>query len=184
MDGINVALQPDKFQVDQVKFTGLNTSLVVGPDRRANLQTILRNQIAAQTNAPSPTPAAAATPRKLPDVSLGALVLENASIHFDDESITPHCTFDVQEFGGSIKGLSSDEQSIATVDVNGKVDARSPFSVSGKVNPLSSSDIRDIYADIAVAFTNTECDRIYSLHRKICRCARCKRESSPSASIT
>jgi hypothetical protein len=155
VDGIKLELQPDKFQVEQVKFTGLNTSLIVGPDHRANLQTILRTQIAAKTNTlpteAGKTPAAAA---KIPNlnVAVGALMLENASLHFADESIEPHCTFDVQEFGGSIKGLSSQAQSTATIDLHGNVDARSPFSVSGKVNPLSD----DIYMDIAVAFTNTE----------------------------
>src|SRR5690242_18996343 len=34
----------------------------------------------------------------------------------------------------------------------GEVDARSPFSVTGKVNPLSTN----LLVDIAVAFTNTE----------------------------
>jgi len=56
VDGIHLDMQPDKLQVDQVKFIGLNTSLMVGPDKRANLQTILRDKIggtnAAGTNAP------------------------------------------------------------------------------------------------------------------------------------
>jgi hypothetical protein len=152
VDGINVDLQPDKIQVDQVKFSGLNTSLIVGPDKRANLQTIL--QIAPRTNtAPdtaSQSPATAAKP--VPNVTLGALVFENASIHFADQSIEPHCTFDVQEFGGTIKGLSSQENTTAVVDLQGKVDSHSPFAVTGKVNPLATN----LYVDVSVAFTNTE----------------------------
>lgn len=156
--GINLQMQPDKLSVDEVKFTGLSASLVVGPDHRANLQTILRNQIAAKTNvaatvattAEAPAAPSAAT-NKIPDLALGTLAFENASIHFSDQSIEPHCTFDVQEFGGTIKGLSSQPDTTAAVDVNGKVDARSPFNVSGKVHPLG-----DLFADIAVAFTNTE----------------------------
>lgn len=155
VDGIQFAMQPDKIQVEQVKFTGLNTSLIVGPDHRANLQTILRTQIAAKSDAVAAVGAdntAAPSVKKIPDVALGALVLENSSIHFADESIQPHCTFDVQEFGGSIRGLSSKDETTATVDVNGKVDSHSPFAVSGKINPLSS----EIFADVKVAFTNTE----------------------------
>ncbi|MDB6023122.1 MAG: hypothetical protein JWQ04_2979, partial [Pedosphaera sp.] len=154
VDGIQLTMQPDKLQVSQVKFTGLNTSLIVGPDHRANLQTILRNQIAARTNAASAAAEPNATPanKTMPDIALGALVFENASIHFADQSIEPHCTFDVQEFGGSIRGLSSKEDTTAVVDLNGKVDSHSPFGVSGKINPLAN----DVFADVSVAFTNTE----------------------------
>jgi hypothetical protein len=78
--------------------------------------------------------------------------LENAAFHFADESIEPHGAFDVQEFGGTVQGLSSQEHSTATVDLHGKVDAAAPFSVVGKVNPLA----RDLALDLAVAFTNTD----------------------------
>jgi uncharacterized protein involved in outer membrane biogenesis len=156
IDGINVQMQPDKLQIEQVKFTGLNTSLIVGPDHRANLQTILRDQIAAKSNAAGINVAAetvpASQPKKMPEIALGALVFENASVHFADQSIEPHCTFDVEEFDGSIKGLSSKDDTTAIVDMNGKVGARSPFIVSGKINPLSSN----IFADVTVTFTNTE----------------------------
>ena len=169
VDGIKLDMQPDKLRVDQVKITGLETSLIVGPDRRANLQTILRDKIGA-TNAttsiaveaaPSSSALAASAPattttppaKKIPfDVALGALVLENAAIHYSDQSIEPHCSFDIQEFGGTVTGLSSDEQARATVDMKGKVDARAPFSVTGKLNPLATN----MFVDIAVAFTNTE----------------------------
>ena len=152
--GIKLELQPDKLQVDQVKFTGLDTSLIIGPDQRANLQTILRNQMGVQTNA-MPTAAssiATSSPKKNLDVTLGALMFENASLHFADQSIDPHAAFDVQEFSGSIQGLSSEEKTTAVVDLKGNVDSRSPFSVTGKVNLLGG----DIYADLTIAITNTE----------------------------
>ena len=160
VDGIKLDMQPDKLRVDQVKITRPNFGLVVGPDRRINLLTILRNQIGstnavgtnvASTNTTAET-AQTSAPKKNIDVALGALVLENASIHFTDQSLEPHCSFDVQEFGGTIQGLSSQAQTTATVDMKGKVDDRSPFSVTGKINPLA----KDIFADVTVTFTNTE----------------------------
>ncbi len=144
VDGIKFQMQPDKVAVDQVKFTGLNTSVIVGPDKRINLETILRNQISAAKTNTAPKP-------KL-DLTLGTLALENASLHFADESIEPHCSFDVQQFDGTIKGLSSQEQTTATVDFKGKVDSHSPFGVSGRINPL----VQDLFADLTVSFTNTE----------------------------
>lgn len=171
VDGIKLDIRPDKLAADQVKLAGLNTSIVRGPDGQLNLQTILRNQLgtnnasattgtnktkATARTAPAATAnakvAAPAAMKNLPDVKLGALVLDNASIHFLDESLEPHCSFDVQAFSGSIKGLSSRNQSNAVVDFKGKVDERSPFSMTGTINPLGTN----LFADVTVNFTNTD----------------------------
>jgi hypothetical protein len=156
VSGIDLGLQPNHLQVQEVKWRGLQTSVIIGPDHRPNLTTILPEKAAGApaTPAAAVAPASTAAPAKAGEfpVQLGALVLDNAAFHFADESMKPHATFDVQEFGGTVKGLSSQEQSTATVDLRGKVDAASPFSVSGKVNPLA----RDLQLDLAVAFTNTD----------------------------
>jgi hypothetical protein len=148
--GIDLDLQPNQLDVQEVKWRGLQTSVIIGPDHRPNLSTILPEKAVGAAAAPAST-AAPAKAGEFP-VQLGALVLENAAFHFADESIEPHATFDVEEFGGTVKGLSSQEQSTATVDLRGKVDAASPFAISGKVNPLA----RDLQLDLAVAFTNTD----------------------------
>jgi len=144
--GINVALQPDKFQIGQIKFSHPDTSVIIGPDHRLNLLTLLpeKKTAPAETNSPPPT-------NTTPNLMLGAFVFENASLHFADRSIEPNCTFDVQESSGSVKGISSLVQAPATVDVKGKVDQFSPFSVTGTINPMPDK----LFVDISIAFTNT-----------------------------
>jgi len=158
VSGVRLDVKPNKLAIDRVQFTGLNASYVIGPDGRANLQTILReksgatNTVGAKAGTTTNAMPARAPATPLPDITLGELALDNASIHFTDESIEPHCSFDVQEFGGSIKGLSSKDKTTATVDVKGKVDERAVFSVSGRVNPLSTNR----FADVTVNITNTD----------------------------
>ncbi|HOX56606.1 MAG TPA: DUF748 domain-containing protein [Candidatus Paceibacterota bacterium] len=148
--GIDFDLQPNQLQVQEVKWRGLEGSILIGPDQRPNLKTILPEKPAGAPAAPA-TNAPPAKAGEFP-MQLGALVLENAAFHFADESIQPHCTFDVQELSGTVKGLSSQEQSTAMVDLGGKVEATSPFSILGKVNPLA----RDPQLALAVAFTNMD----------------------------
>jgi hypothetical protein len=148
--GINLDLQPNQLQMQEVKWRDLQTSVIIGPDHRPNLSTILPEKAAGAAAAPAST-AAPAKAGEFP-VLLDALVLEDAAFHFADESIEPQAIFDVEKFGGTVKGLSSQEQSTATVDLRGKVDAASPFAISGKVNPLA----KDLQLDLAVAFTNTD----------------------------
>jgi hypothetical protein len=144
--GINTDLQPDKFQIDRIKFSGLSASVSIGPDHRLNILTLLpeKTTVPAETNSSPPTNAT-------PNLSLGALVFENASLHFADRSLEPNCTFDIQEFSGGVKNISSQVQTPATVDVKGKVDQFSSFSVTGAINPMPDQ----LFADISIAFTNT-----------------------------
>ena len=150
VSGIDLELQPNQLQVKEVKWRGLQTSVIIGPDHRPNIKTLLPER-AAGAPTTATTSAATADASEFP-LQLGALVLDNAAFHFADESIEPTAVFDVQEFGGSVKGLSSQEQSTATVEVRGKVDAAAPFAISGKVNPLA----KDLQLDLSVAFTNTD----------------------------
>jgi hypothetical protein len=164
----------------------LKASLIIGPDGRPNILTILRKKMGV-TNAPANAPAtkakpaatakapatpatpaptakapaklampstakAAAAVQSLPDISLGALVVDNASVHYSDQSIEPNCTFDVQHFGGSIRGLSSRTQSNAIVDFKGNIDERATFSVTGQINPLGTN----LFANVTVSFTNLD----------------------------
>ncbi|HVM48433.1 MAG TPA: DUF748 domain-containing protein [Candidatus Acidoferrum sp.] len=152
LSGLELGLEPNRLQLREIKWRGLQASVIIGPDHRPNLETIMPEKASGQS-APA-TPAASAPPaaHEAFPLQLGALVLENASVHFSDESIEPHAAFDVQEFGGSVTGLSSDERSAATVALRGKVEAAAPFSISGKVSPLA----KDLTLDLAVAFTNTD----------------------------
>lgn len=145
--GVDFDLQPNKAKVEQVRFAGLKTSAIVGPDKRPNFLSVLpaptkTSAAAAPTTAPTP-----AATEPFP-IQLDELKFENASVHFSDLSLQPACTFDLQQFGGTIKGLSTKADSAAKVDLAGKLDEASPFGVRGTLNPLA----REL--ELALAFTN------------------------------
>jgi hypothetical protein len=156
LKGIDFDLNPNRLQISEIKWRGLDTSLVIGADHRANLQNVFP---AKATNAAPPAAAAqapasesASSPKAEFPLQVGALTLEQCALHFRDESIEPACAFDVADFGGSIKGLSSSPAGNAAVDIQGKVSAGAPFGISGTINPLG----RDLALDLTVSFTNTD----------------------------
>jgi hypothetical protein len=156
ISGADVELLPNKFLVDEIKLAGLKTSIVVSSNQQINLLAILPQKsvgntnvtvaanIVIQTNVPM------SAPLDFP-VELNAFVLENASFHYSDHAILPRCNFDVQEFGGTIKGLTSKNEKPADVDIRGKIDERSTFSVSGKLHPLATN----LLVDLAIATKTT-----------------------------
>jgi hypothetical protein len=144
--GINASVRPYKFQVDQIKFSHPDTSIIRNPDGRWNFLTLVPERKTASV----PVHAAPET-NTIPSMTLGAFVFENASLHFADRSIEPNCTFEIQESSGSVKNISSLVQTPSPVEVKGNVDQFSPFSITGALNPMPDK----LFVDVAVAFTNT-----------------------------
>ena len=73
-------------------------------------------------------------------------LVEDASLQFNDESIEPHVTSSIENFNGSVKGLTSDLNTAAAVDMSGKVNGYAPFTISGQLNPLA----KDLFVDLGI----------------------------------
>ncbi|MEO8429834.1 MAG: DUF748 domain-containing protein [Verrucomicrobiota bacterium] len=139
VEGIDFEMQPERLQIDTVRLDGLTGSLLIGPDKRSNLAAIFPTATNAAPSAAAPAPAelaARTSPIPFP-VGVGTLSLSNSSFRFADTSIEPHCQFGVQEFSGTIKGLSSEAAATADLDLTGLVDEQSSFAIAGKVSPLA-----------------------------------------------
>jgi hypothetical protein len=134
--GINLDVPSRRASVEQVTLEGLKTSAILSAAGRLNYLAIFPP---ASTNPPPAAPAIGpSTSGHEPfRFELGALKLEKASIRFQDQSIEPSCELDLRELGGTIKGLSTQPNSTADVNLSGKVNEASPFLLEGKVNPLS-----------------------------------------------
>jgi len=171
VNGIQFTFQPNKLDVQEIKLSGLSTSIIMQTNHQINLLAVLpAKSAAAPSTAPPPAAAPPAesairnpqsamasnapAPAAAPDfpVTLGSFVIDKASFHFADLSIEPNCLFDVQEFDGSVKGLSSSQDARATVDMRGKVDDVATFSVAGNVNPLS----KDLVVNLALDCKNVD----------------------------
>jgi hypothetical protein len=146
--GINANICPFKLKVDRIKVSGSSTTVIVLPDHRFNFLTILPEK--KTQAAPVEASSARTTNYTLPDLTLGEFDFENASLHFADRSIEPNCTFDIQESSGSFKDMSSSVQTPSALEVKGKVDQFSPFSIVGNINPMPDK----LALDIAIVFTN------------------------------
>jgi hypothetical protein len=171
VNGIQFTFQPNKLDVREVKLSGLSTSIIMQTNHQINLLAVLPAKSAAVPS--NATPPAAAPPAESAirnpqsamasnapspaaaldfPVTLGSFVIDKASFHFADLSIEPNCLFDVQEFDGSVKGLSSSPDARAAVDIRGKVDDVATFSVIGDVNPLS----KDLLVNLAIDCKNMD----------------------------
>ena len=156
ISGIKLQSEPQDLQVQEVKLKGLQTSLIIGTNKKSNIETVLMAKAAATNESPAKVEAkpVAANPANtnLVPVKLVKLVLEDASLKYTDKSIEPNCNFGVQKFDVSVDGLSTIGETPATVSISGRVDELAPFSVAGKVRPV----LGNLLLDLVVSNKNTD----------------------------
>jgi hypothetical protein len=97
--------------------------------------------VAARTESPTSFP-----------ISIGTVRLVNATLDYTDLWIKPSFSVGIQRLSGAITGLSSDPQSRAKVELNGKVDRYSPAHIGGEANLLSTT----LYSDITMSFKDID----------------------------
>ena len=154
--GIAFTLSPMSVKVGELACDELITSVVVDTNKQLTaLAVLLQQSTNAAWNAAAPIAEASGRTANalLPfPVQLDVLALTNASLRFADLSLEPDCRFTVQQFSGTVRGLSSQLNSVAEVDIRGRVNESAPFRISGKVNPL----VRDLFVDLVISNRNTE----------------------------
>jgi Domain of Unknown Function (DUF748) len=100
-----------------------------------------------------PTVASHAESKAVPfPMAIKKIVVHGGQANFTDLSIKPTFTAGIQALEGTIVGLSSREDTRAKVDLHGEVDAFSPVSIVGEVNPFGAA----VYTDMALDFRNME----------------------------
>jgi uncharacterized protein involved in outer membrane biogenesis len=158
--GMDVKLQPFALSIERVALADFFTRVIIDPNGRINVQDVMRDaaagdksltdageraQEARKSKAAAPAPAQPAAP--LPPIRIGQLALSGGRVRFTDNFIKPNYTANLKDIGGAITGLSSQENSSATVSLKGNVNS-APLSIAGRVNPLKRDLSLDLKADV------------------------------------
>jgi len=85
-------------------------------------------------------------------VRIETIAIENGSLNFADFWIQPNYRVGIEQLNGDIVGLSSDETSRATLDLEGKVDRYAPATIKGTMNLLSAA----LFTDINLKFAGVD----------------------------
>ena len=117
-----------QFIIDKNRKTNIQAMIVPQPPEPPSLATPLPT-----VSTPSSTPVAAPVTKPW-QFAIDRLAVNNAAIGFYDQSLTPSFTAIVQNFTGDIIDISSDENSLATINLAGNVDGYAPVTLQGKAN--------------------------------------------------
>ncbi|MDR2091821.1 MAG: DUF748 domain-containing protein [Azoarcus sp.] len=151
-------LAPFALAIDEVAIDGLLSRLILDREGRLNLREIQRSaDEPAQTagagesghaEAGSAADAGAAAPPPWPPVSVKRILLQNSNIAFSDRFIRPNYNAFLGSLSGELTGLSSDQNTLAKLNLQGRVSRTAPLTVKGAFNPFRQDRHLDIAAEV------------------------------------
>ena len=154
--------QPASLRVGSVTALEPYVRMIIAPDRSVNIRQVLTPPGAKPSQeapaagkgkhaavAPAAAPAAPLTPFP---VSIGAVRMVNGSADYTDLWIKPSFALGMQALSGAVTGLSSDPNSRARVQLDGKLASYSPLHIAGEVNLLSAA----LYTDVTLSFRDLD----------------------------
>jgi hypothetical protein len=99
---------------------------------------------------PGPAPADGKTggAAPLPKIEIAKITITDGDFSFTDRSLEPNAKMVVNQFSGTISGLSSGNLGRADVDLKASVDGAGPVAITGKLDPLSENKFVDLTIDV------------------------------------
>ncbi len=161
LQGMKAGYNPTFLQAAKLAITGLACDVVIGADGTVNLRRVVgkpappegEEEEAAEPTAAAgaPPPAAAPAPpapetnEKVP-IRIDTLTLEGGRIGLADHFIKPNYAATLMDLRGSVTGLSTEEGTVAQLDLSGRLARNSPLRIAGRVNPLAATAFADVTA--------------------------------------
>jgi outer membrane protein OmpA-like peptidoglycan-associated protein len=159
--GMKAGYNPLFLEVKQLAAVGLECDVTIEADGNVNLRKVVGapapkdddGETAATPPDVKPAPAvvAPATPaakdaRLSMPIRIDELTLQDGRIGLADHFVKPNYAATLGNLGGRVTGLSSEEGTVATIDLRGSLGNHSPLQVSGRINPLAVATFADVKA--------------------------------------
>jgi len=123
---------------------------VINSNGQINALELVKEKPAAVVTEPSTNPLAISL-KSFP-IKVGAVVFERGSLDATDKSFVSHFNTKIEEFNGRVRDITFPGLTRATIDIQGKVNAQSSFTVAGTLTP----DLTNPLADLRITTTNTD----------------------------
>jgi hypothetical protein len=143
----HVDLIEQTIDVPLLELSGFDSRFEITADGKTNLQALFPTTVATPDAARNSPQTNAAEPEKNWQFNLQKFVLDKASFRFNDQSLTPNFTAAVQNFNGTMTGLSSDTSKPAVFKFHGDVDGYAPVNLQGKTQPFLEQPLLDAQLD-------------------------------------
>ncbi|RQW84464.1 MAG: DUF748 domain-containing protein, partial [Methylococcus sp.] len=147
VDGLAMSTHPKRFVARSINAERPFARVALDEKRRLNLLDALEPPSQAAIPKELEALQVERTPVKtLPSASVGLLRIKDGIVDFSDRSMKPGFSGTVTQFDGTITGLSSRTDAMATLSLNGRFNGNAPVHVFGELDPIDYRDHTNITA--------------------------------------
>ncbi len=136
--------QPPTISLKRILSDGLKINLVKGSDARTNFEKIVLKKGVTSTETTAGLKTQIHEKNQSLLLNIQALEFVDSSLDFVDHSLSPSVEILLDDFAGSVTGISSTGKKPAVVALTGKLNNQAAISVSGKVNPFPEDLLVDL----------------------------------------
>jgi Domain of Unknown Function (DUF748) len=146
--------QPLELSAAELRLEDFYTRLILDGEGRLNLRELVqgsarRDSAAVAGASSSAASAAPVSGGPAPKINIERIVLSGGSVSYSDRFIKPNYNANLTDLAGSLNGLSSSEDSVASLALKAALDHSAPVDIQGQLNPLRQDRIMDIHARVA-----------------------------------
>ena len=166
--GIDARLEPFSLGVKRVLLDDFYTRLILDEEGRLNVREIggtgtgKSTPATVKVAAPAaiPVPAEGAAPAAAnsaeiaapsappPPIRIDRVEIKRGNVAFSDRFVRPNYDANLTDLAGTLIGFSTAQDTIAKLDLQGKVDKTAPLSITGELNPFRQDAHLDILAKV------------------------------------
>jgi uncharacterized protein involved in outer membrane biogenesis len=153
LEGLDVNYNPLQFAVKGVSLSDFFAAITINSDGTLNLHQLMvaeqestrpdEKTLAKTTEGKGAADTEPALPK---NVEIGGITLQGGTIKFTDKSVKPTYTANLTQIGGRVSSLSMKKDTVADVEVRGKLNDYVPLEITGKVNPWKEHFFVDLTA--------------------------------------
>lgn len=156
-DSVKLALSPNQLHMDELRVVQPVGKIIIFEDKSINIQRIMRTQSEPAPPASNTAkPTASNVGKSDFPASVERIKVDNGDLEFADLSIKPQFGTYINTLSGVINGLSTNPDTTAQVELDGKVDEYGSASIRGSIQPFHATD----FTDLKLAFRNLEMNRL------------------------
>ena len=146
---LRVQTAPTQIEIDTLHWQTPAGKFAIAADRTTNFRRALKTNGEKTAATPAPTTAAAAaTPPATSEpagkdafaLQIRRVEIKDGALDFSDETIGGGFATGIQEFNGTINGISTDRSTRSQLAIEGRVDEFGFVRVSGSLNPFQPRD--------------------------------------------
>jgi len=160
LSNVDFKLKPLAFRAKEVRLKDFYSRLILNDKGQLNVRELMGTEdspemvpsgsVSAPVSIPSVavTASASKSSSPVPLVSIGRIVLADGHISYNDRFVKPNYFANLLAVEGEIDGISSDQTTVAKMDLKARMDGAAPVTVKGQFNPFRQDDFLDIKADV------------------------------------